>query len=75
MSENMTIPEGLSCGDCELYPKCSSIIGVKQETTECDFFPVKFRPSSIMFAAYKKDCATLLSANNALERQLRYNIE
>lgn len=78
MSESMTIPYGLSCGDCRMYQKCSAIIGVKRETTECDFFPVKFVASSIMFAAYKRDCdalrAELRAAREDAERPhlLRY---
>ena len=72
MSESMTIPDGLSCGDCRMYPKCSAIIGVKRDNKECDFFPVKFVPSAIMFAAYKRDYETLkaeLAASQARERE------
>ena len=58
-NNSMTIPEGLSCGDCRMYPKCAMLIGVKRDATEWTFFPVKFEPSHAMFAAYKQDVVTL----------------
>jgi len=72
MSESMTIPDGLTCGDCRMYPKCAAIIGVKRDTTECDFFPTKFSASAMKFAAYKKDCATLTAEIARLTKALEW---
>jgi hypothetical protein len=57
--ESQTIPDGLTCGDCRRYPKCSAFIGVKRNNTECDYFPVNFVASSVLFAAYKRDVLRL----------------
>ena len=42
MSE-MSLPEGQTCGNCNLFDNCHGIIGVKESNTECDFYPIKFR--------------------------------
>ena len=52
MSE-MTIPEGLTCGDCAMFHSCAAIIGMKNDSRECDFYPVKFVPSIAKFAAVR----------------------
>jgi hypothetical protein len=69
MSES-TIPDGLTCGDCQRYPKCNALIGVNRNATECDYFPVNFVASSVLFAAYKRDVLQLRTENDQLRADL-----
>ncbi len=71
MSESMTIPNGLTCGECRMFPKCSAIIGVDKDNKECDFFPVKFSPSLVLFADQKRELAELRARAEKLEAAMR----
>ena len=71
MIDSMTIPNGLTCGDCRMYPKCENIIGVKPDTVECDFFPVAFVASSAKFAEYKRDLTAATERADKAEAEVK----
>lgn len=65
MSESMTLPKGFTCGDCRMFSKCHTFIGVVETTNECDFFPVKF---SLSLDKYRKMSDELNAARNLIEQ-------
>lgn len=38
----MELPDGHTCGECYAFPFCFKIIGIQEDSTKCDFFPVRF---------------------------------
>ena len=43
MDESMKLPDGESCKTCINYGWCKRLFGCKEENTECDYFPVRYR--------------------------------
>ena len=39
----MTLPDGLTCGDCVHIHRCKAIYGHVESDTSCDWFPRRFR--------------------------------
>lgn len=39
----MQLPAGKKCADCVHVVRCTTMFGVKQTNTTCDFYPVRFR--------------------------------
>lgn len=39
----MSLPEGITCGDCVHVPRCCCIFGQLPEDEICQFFPIRFR--------------------------------
>lgn len=39
----MTLPAGVTCGDCLFFEHCTRMYAVTKERTMCDFFPRRLR--------------------------------
>jgi hypothetical protein len=49
--ESMLLPEGFTCGDCFAFKKfCQPVIGMKPDSTRCDYYPVRFAASNACLA-------------------------
>lgn len=54
MSTEMDLPEGFTCQDCYAFERfCRPVIGMKPESTRCDYFPVRFAASLKCLAELK----------------------
>lgn len=40
----MTIPDGLTCGDCRNFPRCAALVGAIEGNRVCDWAPHRFSP-------------------------------
>lgn len=41
------LPKGVTCSDCAYWKRCSWLIGLNGEETECDWEPSRFKPKAI----------------------------
>lgn len=44
MSDSMKLPEGRTCDECYAFKFCKGLFGCKPDNTECDYYPVRFKP-------------------------------
>lgn len=56
-TDKLTIPAGLTCGDCALFAHCVAAIGIRSESRECDYYPVRFLIAPARFAELKQALA------------------
>ncbi len=55
---DMKLPEGKTCAECVQLPRCRALFSCKEENTECDFAPSRFRALGL-FAMIDKACGEL----------------
>lgn len=70
--DEMTIPNGLVCGNCALFKKCAAIIGVDAASTRCDFYPIKFSPSMLFVMTLIAERDTARSETEKLHDAARW---
>jgi hypothetical protein len=40
--DDATLPDGMTCGDCDWFPRCEFLFGAEAESRTCDWTPIRF---------------------------------
>jgi hypothetical protein len=48
MNYDSNLPEGMTCANCVSFNLCALNIGMREEDTRCNFFPVSFVNRSLL---------------------------
>lgn len=72
--DDMVLPPGATCDDCNAYRHCASLFKCKPESTRCDWSPCRFSPSMKFrmaeIAALQSQLAAITVERDALKAEL-----
>lgn len=65
------LPDGATCEDCINFKRCTLLINVQPDSTECDWIPSRFQQSAVWgWCALCDDCGVLVKRTSYEQARL-----